>query len=200
MNSSKNDKFTYRVYNNVLSKEECNSIIKQSVHFKESKTTSDADEGNSYYRKSLTALFSSELIQITKLRRSFAELTKTDIKQQETPVSVIKYLENNYYLPHLDSFGGTGQFLHPEAGDRFLSGILYLNEDYTGGETFFKSENVKVKGNQGDLLIWHNLNEDGSPNRSTLHEGLPVTDGVKYIAVIWAREKIINKKYNKTLL
>jgi len=200
MKSSKNDKFTYKVYENILTKDECNSIIEQSKHFKESKTTSDTEKGNSQYRKSSTALFLSELIEITKLRKSFAELTNTDTLQQETPISVIKYSENDYYLPHLDSFGGVGEFPHSEAGDRLISGILYLNDNYIGGETFFKSENIKVKGNQGDLLIWYNLNQDGSPNRNTLHEGLPVINGVKYITVIWAREEIISRKYNKTIL
>ena len=200
MGSSKNSNLKYKVYSNILNKEECSSIIEQCKEFKISKTTSGVNTVSTKYRKSLTALFSSELIEITKLRKSFAELTNTDILQQETPISVIKYSEDDYYLPHIDAFGGTQQFPHPEAGDRLISGILYLNDDYIGGETFFKLENVKVKGNQGDLLLWYNLNENGSPNRNTLHEGLPVISGVKYIAVIWAREEIISKKYNKTIL
>ena len=200
MKSNKDGKFTYKIYQNVLSRGECNSIIEQSLHFKESKTTGNTSESDTTYRKSSTAVFSSELSQITKLRNSFASLTNTDILQQETPISVIKYSENDYYLPHLDSFGGIGEFPNPEAGDRLISGILYLNDDYIGGETFFKYENIKAKGNQGDLLLWYNLNKNGSPNRNTLHEGLPVINGVKYIVVIWAREKEFTNQIKKVLI
>ena len=195
-----NDKFKYKLYSNILSMEECNLIIEKCKDFKESKTIGDTEGKNSKYRKSSTALFASELKEITKFRNIFAEITNTSIMQQETPVYILKYSENDYYFPHIDPFGGIQDFPHPEAGDRLISGILYLNDNYTGGETFFKSEEIKIKGRQGDLLIWYNLNKDGSPNRNTLHSGQPVTYGTKYIVVLWAREKIITNQHSKTLL
>ena len=195
-----NNKFKYKLYSNILSMEECNYIIEQCTNFKESQTTRDKEDYNSHFRKSSTAVFSSELKQITKLRSKLAKITNTTLEQQETPVSVIKYSQNEYFLPHMDAFGRMEKFPDPHAGDRLISGILYLNDNYTGGETYFKSENIKIKGNQGDLLIWHNLNDDGSPNRNTIHSGQPVTYGTKYIVVIWVREKLINKQYIKTLL
>jgi len=196
----KNDELRYKVYNNILTNEECNYIIEQCTNFKESQTTKDKEDYNSHFRKSSTAVFSSELKQITKLRSKLAKITNTTLEQQETPVSVIKYSQNEYFLPHMDAFGRMEKFPDPHAGDRLISGILYLNDNYTGGETYFKSENIKVKGNQGDLLIWYNLNDDGSPNRKTLHAGLPVIEGDKFIVVMWVREKEFTQHFKKILI
>jgi prolyl 4-hydroxylase len=38
------------------------------------------------------------------------------------------------------------------------------------------------------MLIWNNLLPDGSPNYDTLHEGMRVTEGQKYIITKWFRE------------
>jgi prolyl 4-hydroxylase len=38
------------------------------------------------------------------------------------------------------------------------------------------------------MLIWNNMNPDGTPNELTIHEGMPVVEGVKYIVTKWFRE------------
>lgn len=200
MKSSKNDKFEFHLYPGVLKSEECKELIKQSINFKAGRTTQNTTDIDTTYRKATVAIFDSEPATITKLRQIFAEKTNTDINQQETPVSVIRYEEGGSIIPHLDYFGGIEHLTHPEAGDRLLTGIAYLNDDYDGGETLFTLEDIKIKGKEGDLLVWSNLNKDRSPNRNTLHAGLPVLNGIKYIIILWARENIINKQYSKTLL
>ena len=70
--------------------------------------------------------------------------------------------------------------------------MIYLNDDFEGGETHFPSLNLVVKPKKGKLVIWDNVNEDGSLDFNSLHAGLPVKKGFKYIAVIWIRE---NKFY-----
>jgi len=199
MSSLINDKFEYKIYSGVLTKNECNNLISQCTDFKVSQTINDLEKEEKTYRKALTAVFTTEPFYITKLRNYFAQVTNTKVGQQETPISIVKYSEGDYYLPHLDAFGGVGDITHPEAGDRLITGIAYLNDDYTGGETLFNSQDIKVKGTQGDLLVWRNLNKDGSPNKNTLHSGQPITKGSKYIAVIWAREHELNSFTEKTL-
>jgi prolyl 4-hydroxylase len=41
----------------------------------------------------------------------------------------------------------------------------------------------------GRILIWNNMALDGSPNPWTIHEGLPVERGSKYIVTKWYRER-----------
>lgn len=199
MNKDKSDKFKYEIFPRVLSRKECNSLISKCIDFKISRTTNRVVSNEEPYRKALTAVFPSEPYIISKLRKRFAKITNSDIEQQETPISVIKYSEGDYYLPHFDFFGGVSNLPHSEAGDRLFTGIVYLNDDYEGGETKFVSEEVSIKAKQGDLLVWTNLNRDGTPNRNTKHSGLPITKGNKFIVVIWAREKKIGLIKKKTL-
>jgi hypothetical protein len=37
-------------------------------------------------------------------------------------------------------------------------------------------------------VVWDNLNPNGSLDYTSIHAGLPVISGIKYIAVIWIRE------------
>jgi prolyl 4-hydroxylase len=39
------------------------------------------------------------------------------------------------------------------------------------------------------LLAWDNMAADGSPNTATLHEGMAVLEGTKYIITKWFREE-----------
>ena len=41
----------------------------------------------------------------------------------------------------------------------------------------------------GNLLAWNNLDAIGEPNSYSLHQGMPVTEGVKYIITKWHRER-----------
>ncbi len=67
--------------------------------------------------------------------------------------------------------------------------LVYLNEDYTGGETLFLKTGVKVRGNAGDGLLFRNAAPDGTPDPDSLHAGLPVITGEKFIASRWIRQK-----------
>jgi prolyl 4-hydroxylase len=45
-----------------------------------------------------------------------------------------------------------------------------------------------VTPKKGRALAWKNLKDDGSPDYESLHAGLPVLAGTKWIAVVWIRE------------
>jgi hypothetical protein len=54
---------------------------------------------------------------------------------------------------------------------------------------------IKVNPVKSKVVIWDNLNEDGTLDYESIHAGLPVISGTKYIATIWIREnKFINTK------
>jgi len=72
-------------------------------------------------------------------------------------------------------------------GQRAKSALVYLNDDFTGGETEFPKINIRVSPQKGKLVLWDNTFEDGNPDHDSLHAGLPVISGTKYIAVIWIR-------------
>lgn len=198
--SNKNNPFLYELHVEVLHKKDCENLIEEFNVFKTARTINGDFESDRKYRKAEIAVYENESELLKKVREIISEKTKTNINQQETPISIIKYDVGGEYKPHYDSYGDMKEISIPESGDRVKTAILYLNDNYTGGETEFPLENFKIKGNQGDLLFWNNLNEDRTRNRRTLHAGLPVIEGTKYIIVVWIREYEINLDVKKTLL
>jgi prolyl 4-hydroxylase len=67
--------------------------------------------------------------------------------------------------------------------------MIYLNEPKAGGATRFKRIDKTVQPEAGKLLAWNNLLPDGRVNPDTLHHGMKVRAGTKYIITKWFREK-----------
>lgn len=79
-----------------------------------------------------------------------------------------RYRPNGFYAPHIDAKGA----------ERVLSGILYLNEDFEGGELLFPRFNIAIKPEEGMLVLFPS-------NFIYVHQSLPIKSGTKYITVTW---------------
>jgi prolyl 4-hydroxylase len=79
--------------------------------------------------------------------------------------------------------------LPAEPNQRILTALVYLSDDYEGGETTFPHIGLSFRGRTGDALIFRNAGPDGRPDPLSLHAGLPVTKGIKYLASRWIRAK-----------
>jgi len=55
------------------------------------------------------------------------------------------------------------------------------------GETDFPKLNVRVRGSVGDMLVFRNVLATGEFDERMIHAGLPVTEGVKWMASRWIR-------------
>ncbi len=115
------------------------------------------------------------------LNRRIAAASGTNVAQGET-LQVLRYAHGQQYRPHLDAVPGM-------ANQRVLTALVYLNDDYEGGETRFLESGLSVKGRRGDMLLFANALPDGRPNPATRHAGEPVTQGVKLIASRWIRAR-----------
>lgn len=83
-----------------------------------------------------------------------------------TGVHVIRRLKTNQYMPPHQDFG------YNKANQDIMFGVtLYLNDNFNGGEIFYKELNLKIQPKSGSLLI-HRSN--------ILHEVLPVLNGKRY--------------------
>jgi prolyl 4-hydroxylase len=72
-------------------------------------------------------------------------------------------------------------------GQRIATCLVYLNDDYAGGETAFEAGDLRWRGRKGDMLLWANTLPDGGIDRRTRHAGLPPTAGEKWVLSQWLR-------------
>jgi prolyl 4-hydroxylase len=132
-------------------------------------------------RKSDGAIFGvlAEDVAVNALNRRMAALSGTRIDQGE-PLQLLRYRPGGEYKPHMDA-------LPAEPNQRILTLLVYLSDDYEGGETRFPGTGLSFRGRTGDALLFRNASADGRPDPLSLHAGLPVTRGAKYLASRWIR-------------
>lgn len=118
---------------------------------------------------------------IHALNRRIAAATGTSVDQGET-LQVLRYVPGQEYRPHFD-------YLEGADNPRPWTALLYLNSSYEGGATAFVKTELQVRGNTGDMLLFRNHGPDGRRDPLAEHAGLPVTDGVKFLATRWIRER-----------
>lgn len=74
-------------------------------------------------------------------------------------------------------------------GQRVMTFLAYLNDDYEGGETDFPRIAFRYKGRRGDALFFVNADAAGVPDHRTAHAGLPPATGVKWLLSQWVRSR-----------
>ena len=125
--------------------------------------------------------FVDENPAIHALNRRIAAATTTDVRAGE-PVQVLSYAPGQQYREHSDALPNVAP-----GQQRVLTFLVYLDEDYEGGETAFPALGLKVRGRRGDGLLFRSAANDGTPDPRAVHAGLPVTRGVKHVASRWIR-------------
>ncbi len=108
------------------------------------------------------------------------------------PVNVLHYDPGQKFDRHYDYIDPmVPEFANDleQRGQRTATALVYLNDDYEGGETDFPEIGYSFKGDVGDLLVFYNLDELGQPNPRTLHAGTPPTSGEKWVLSQWIRDK-----------
>jgi prolyl 4-hydroxylase len=123
--------------------------------------------------------------------RKIAELLGLPLGASE-PLQGQRYAPGQEFKPHTDTFepGGYDYYVHTaETGQRTWTAMVYLNRPEEGGATRFKAIGKTVQPEVGKLLAWNNLLPDGRPNPATLHQGMKVRKGTKYILTKWFRER-----------
>ena len=103
-----------------------------------------------------------------------------------------RYAVGQQFKPHHDFFHTDQPYwLEQEhkGGQRTWTVMAFLNKPEAGGQTAFPSAGLRITPAPAHLLIWNNLDENGQPNHNSLHQGMPVEAGVKYVLTKWYRER-----------
>ncbi len=123
------------------------------------------------------------------VRARMAALLGCAEEAMEIP-KVLHYAPGETFAPHYD-------YLTPDEpayavelaqrGQRAETFLIYLNDDYEGGETSFTDLGLAHRGAKGDALWFANLDASGEPDPDTRHAGLPPTRGEKWVFSQWIR-------------
>jgi prolyl 4-hydroxylase len=128
---------------------------------------------------------------VAVLQERAARLTGVPIEFHEPP-NALSYEAGQQFKEHVDyidprvpEFRNELEYL----GQRTITFVTYLNEDFDGAETEFPRANLKLRGRTGDSIVFLNVHQDGQPNYDTLHCAPPPTRGRKWVLSQWIRNK-----------
>ena len=144
-------------------------------------------------RTNTVALFNvtnSDLVSVL-IQVQICANTGVSFRQLE-PLSVLHYDVGEQIIEHFD-------FVDPDAptfdqqvaeyGQRKITFLLYLNEDYAGGETELPKIGISHKGQLGGGFYFVNIRGNDEPDLRTLHAGRPPIRGEKWVVSQWVRSR-----------
>lgn len=106
---------------------------------------------------------------------------------------IMKYTAGTKFSAHVDYLSESqikSNLAENEMGQRVKTLLLYLNDDFDGGETAFINQNIVIPPKKGSVLTFDNVS-NGVPNKNSKHEGRVVTNKEKWLLSIWFRENSI---------
>lgn len=179
---------------NLLSSVECEALIAEA---RKSLTTSqvvDPSTGafvSNVNRKSEGSFFRRDSAPkvVAQLQQRLSWLTSIDTAFFEE-LQTLHYGQGGEYKVHSDYFdpalpGSASQTRR--GGQRLLTIICYLNDVSDGGGTEFPALGLQFQPTAGSVLVFSSLDEHGVENPSSMHAGMPVIEGEKWITTQWIR-------------
>lgn len=183
----------------VLTSDECNALIAfaTSKGMKDSEVmdkNAQAGAGVHYSnRKSKQAWIDYDEHPVAKkLSMLSRQLTGYPESNQEM-LQVAMYEEGGEFKAHYDACSDPDKTycdrMNRNAGQRRTTLLVYLNEEFDGGETTFVNKNTSIKPKSGNAVMFWDTYEDESLIEATKHRGMPVHNGNKWIATVWSHPK-----------
>jgi Rps23 Pro-64 3,4-dihydroxylase Tpa1-like proline 4-hydroxylase len=144
------------------------TVFNMQKFFPEQQDVSDDD----YYAKEMKEI---SKILYGSLEQAFSHYSKEvypfaekNIKSREQSIHLLKYGPGGHLPAHQDQGIST----------RVLSSVMYLNDDYEGGEIEFVNSGVKLKPEAGSIIFFPS-------NFLYVHEVWPIQSGLRYSMPHW---------------
>jgi prolyl 4-hydroxylase len=137
-------------------------------------------------------LFEDMDVVIEVLRTRISVATHVPVPVFE-PAQILRYEVGQQFRPHHDYLDANSAGFRDHLagfGQRIATFLIYLNDEFEGGETDFPAVKVRWRGRTGDAIFWANLDPSGNPDPNTIHAGLPPTSGEKWVFSQWIRERL----------
>ncbi len=180
---------------NFLDSKTCAYVMKASRPYLKQAYVNDAASGaifDSSRTNSAMSFFPLENdLVIQKVNKKIATFLKHPTANGE-PLSVLHYKSGQTYRDHYDFFNPEFPAHTPHlkaGGQRVKTLLVYLNDEYTGGETNFPKLDWKYRGQPGTAVTFENVNSKGELLVNSLHSGLPPETGEKWIISKWLKDQ-----------
>lgn len=183
------------VFEHFLSEDECDTLIALSQNKMLDSRVLDPASGEFVLHAERTSRgthFEHQSNQVvTDIENRINTLFGFCVAQQEA-MQILHYAVGGEYKPHYDFFppseaGSEGAI--KAAGQRLATLIMYLNTPEQGGGTSLPNVGLTVTAKKGNAIYFENIDPLGQPNPQSLHAGMPVLAGEKWIATKWFRER-----------
>lgn len=173
------------VLGNVLSDEECDELIAVSTDNMKRSKVGSARSVNDIRTSNGTFLDENESDIITIIEKRISSIMNIPIEHGDG-LQILKYMPGQEYKEHFDFFASTSK---ASSNNRISTLVMYLNDVEEGGETYFPKLNFSVTPQKGMAVYFEYFYHDAHLNEQTLHAGLPVIKGEKWIATQWMRKQ-----------
>ncbi|MEM8918615.1 MAG: 2OG-Fe(II) oxygenase [Pseudomonadota bacterium] len=169
---------------------ECEELIRRIDEKRRPSTIADHN-GDDYFRTSETCDLDHQDPVVAELDDKICNFADI-LPEYGEPLQGQRYALGQEFKAHTDYFDPGGEDFEKfcsQSGQRTWTFMIYLNEPGDGGTTWFAEIDHHFAPKTGMMLCWNNLLTDGSVNERTLHHGMAVTGGTKYVITKWFREK-----------
>jgi len=179
-----------RVLDGMLTEQECAELIELARPRLQRALTVDSDGKHQVdHRRTSEGMFFTlnELPLVGRIEQRLASLLGVPVNHGEG-LQILHYLPGQEYEPHYDWFDPEQPgyaAITATGGQRIASVVMYLNTPEQGGGTAFPEIGLTVTARRGSAVYFAYEGDD----RSSLHAGLPVLRGEKWIATKWLRER-----------
>jgi len=185
----------------ILTSEECDKLIELAknkgldnsvvLSYDNSKTTLDIN-----HRKSKQTWFLDNYDPLfAKLSNITATITKKPVENQEM-TQVAMYETGGRFGAHFDACNSDDKIycneVNKNAGERKATLLIYLNDNFEGGETEFTEINLKIKPKKGKGIYFINVDDNEVIYQLSMHKGNEITKGEKWIATKWTHFRQYN--------
>lgn len=184
-------------FKDVISEEICKYILDETtsrVEFKKSLTGTMESKVQSNYRTSEEIRISGDprLQHVDSILfdvfdasiKKYVQLWHKDFDnkdifkiEHDAGYQLLKYEKGGCYKLHADR-GSSKPDKVNNLSKRMVSSVLYLNDDFEGGETNFPLQSAKVTPKLGSIVFFPS-------SYAYPHESLTIKEGVKYAIVSW---------------
>lgn len=156
-----NDSNNIKVIKNFVSSDLCDSIVDSLMP-----ANSSSEQWNDRIYDTHKDLIKDPLGKL--IQNQIENDYKTSVEIIQEPF-VVKWSEGQSMGYHVDDLG---------IEDYHITGLIYLNDNYTGGEISFLTQDITIKPSKGDLVMFPG-------NLHYAHEVKEILSGDRYTMPVW---------------